>query len=446
MTLETKQEEPPSLPQYMDKPPIRWSSERMFIFATIGAAVGLGNLWRFPYLAGENGGAAFILAYLVAVLLFGIPLMILEIGAGRAERGGPIRALRKIWSKAGIFGWLVVLLTLLIMSYYFVITGWTLGYAVNSYRGSLQSFAEFTTGYASLGYFAVVFIITSIIVAVGVKAIEWLAKIMVPLLIVIVLLLTAYSLTLPGRSEALAFLFNPDFSMLTSPTLWLLAFGQAFYSLAVGQGYLITYGSFLEHDVNVPRSTGFIALFETTAALVAGVMIFPIVFSFGLDPGEGTELAFNALPLALQQMPFGGIVAILFFSLFFLAAISSCVAGMEVVKTAAREEFELSNLKATLVAFLPALPLGILSALSFTPTAVELFGRPFLEVLDLFAANQIVVISGITAGAIIGWNISKVETAQGFGFQWRRLGWWTVLVARFLPIPAAILLLVTWLL
>ncbi len=424
---------------------VYWSSESAFVFATAAAAVGLGNIWRFPYLAGENGGGAFIIAYIIAVIAVGIPLMVLEISAGRAERGSPIRTFRKIMKKAAPVGWLVVILTMIIMSYYLVITGWTLGFAVESVKGELPSFSDFTNGYASLWYFFVVVAITSFVVARGVKMIEWLSKIMMPALIAVILFLTAYSLTLEGRGEALRFLFSPNFSDFLSPTLWLLAFGQAFYSLAVGQGYLITYGSFMKKGTNLPRSAGWVAGIETSVALIAGLMLFPIVFTFGLNPAEGTELAFTTLPYAFTVIPLGALLAILFFCLFFLAAISSSIAGMQVVKTAVREEFGLSQVKATVASFAPIIPLGTLAALSFTPVELSMVGRPFLEILDMFAANQIVVTSGIVGGAIISWSISKEDLVEGFGTRWKRLSGATVTIVRFMPIPVSVLLILAWL-
>lgn len=237
----------------------KWSSEKAFVLATAAAAVGLGNVWRFPYIAGENGGAAFIIAYLMAVLVLGVPLMLLEISAGRVEHGGVVRTFRAINKRAATLGWLIVSLTLIIMSYYLVITGWTMGYAFDSLTGNIRTFAEFTGSLEPLLYFGAVVLITAFIVFRGVKAIELLSKIMMPLFLLVILVLTGYSLTLPGTGEALTFLFAPDFSSFFSPTLWMLAFGQAFYSLAIGQGYLITYGSFLHDKVNLPRATLWVA-------------------------------------------------------------------------------------------------------------------------------------------------------------------------------------------
>lgn len=410
----------------------RWSSEKAFVLATAAAAVGLGNIWRFPYIAGENGGGSFIFAYLVAVIVIGLPLMLVEVSAGRAEHGGVVKTFRRANKHAAWFGWLVVLLTLLIMSYYFVITGWTLGYAVDASLGAVRSFDEFTSGAAPLLYFGAVTALTALVVFKGVKLIELLSKLMIPILILIVLFMTGYSLTLAGAGEAMAFLFTPDLSALTSPVLWALAFGQAFYSLAIGQGYLMTYGSFSPKKINLPRATGTVAALETGVAIIAGLMIFPIVFTFGLNPAQGTELAFATLPLAFGNISIGPVLAIVFFWLLFLAAISSCIAGMSVVKTAIEEEMRLTRGWATVAAFLALLPLGILSAFSFTPMEFELLGRPFLEVMDIITANQIVIISGLVGGAILSWSVPRHTFVNLFADKRRALASHTIVAARYL--------------
>lgn len=422
----------------------KWSSERAFVLATAAAAVGLGNVWRFPYIAGENGGAAFIIAYIIAVLAVGIPLMIMEISAGRIERGSPVKTFRSLFSYGGLFGWLVVGLTMLIMSYYLVITGWTMAYAVDSLTGTVQSFAEFTSGFSSIYYFLAVSLITAVVVARGVSLIETLSKIMMPLFLLIILFLTGYSLFLPGAKEAMTFLFSPDFSSFLSPTLWVLAFGQAFYSLAIGQGYLITYGSFLPEHTNLPRATGSIAGIETAIALIAGLMIFPLVFTFGLQPDQGADLAFSTLPLAFANIPFGAILAVAFFWLFFLAALSSSIAGMQVVKTALREELRLTHTWATVAAFLPILPLGMLAALSFTPAEFTLFNRPFLEVLDMFAANQVVIVLGLVGGAIIAWTIPRHTVINGFSNRFRPYAAHVINTTKYLWVIVALILFLSF--
>lgn len=421
----------------------KWSSEKAFILATAAAAVGLGNIWRFPYVAGENGGFAFVVAYLIAVIAVGLPIMLVEIGAGRYEHGGVVTTFRKLRSKTAFFGWFVIGLTMLILSYYLVITGWTLGFAVDSVSGGVSTFEEFTSGYKPLFYFFVVTGITALVALKGVKLIEKTTKYLMPMLLLTVLFMAGYGLTLPGANQALEFLFSPDFSSFSSPKLWALAFGQAFYSLAIGQGYLLTYGSYVPSNINVPRATAWVAGIETSIALIAGLMIFPIVFTFGLNPGEGTELAFSTLPLAFDNVAIGSVLAVVFFSLLFLAAISSCIASMQVIKTAFREELGLRNSKAVLFTVGLLLPLGVISAFSFTPMEVELFGRPFLEIMDLFTANQIVVLSGLIGGAIISWSAHKRNITKLFSRKYWHIAWYVVLVTRYLWIFVLGILLVS---
>jgi neurotransmitter:Na+ symporter, NSS family len=413
------------------------------VLSMAAAAVGLGNIWRFPYVAGENGGATFIIAYVVAVLALGLPLMFMELSAGSIEEGGVVKSFRGVNARAAPFGWLVVALTLIILSYYLVITGWTMGYAIDSLTGSLQTFDDFTDGSAPLIYFGIVTVVSAWVAFRGVDLIERYSVVLMPVLLGVILILSGYGLTLSGRPEALDFLFSPDLSDFASPELWALAFGQAFYSLAIGQGYLMTYGSYLPERVNLPRATATVAGVETTVALVAGLMIFPIVFSFGLDPAEGTDLAFTTLPLAFDDMAIGWLLAVVFFWLFFLAAISSCIASMKVIKTALVEELRTTDGRAIMLAVVALLPLGILSAVSFTPLEVELLGRPFLEFMDLVTANQVVILSGLIGGAILGWNMPRRVVVGLFPDRHRPLALHTIRAVRYLWIFVLLVLTVS---
>jgi neurotransmitter:Na+ symporter, NSS family len=425
---------------------IRWSSERAFVLAMAAAAVGLGNIWRFPYMAGENGGAAFIVAYLVAVLALGLPLMLVELGAGSLAQGGVVRTFRAVHPRAGAFGWFVLSLTVVILSYYLVVTGWTLGYAVDSVRGDLRTFDSFTDGAGPVAMFGAALAVSAVVAFRGVALIERLSRLLMPLLVLVILGLAGYGLTMDGREEALGFLFSPDFTDFTSPRLWVLAFGQAFYSLAIGQGYLMTYGSSLPEGVNLPRAATAVTAIETGIALVAGLMIFPIVFSFGMDPSEGTELAFSTLPLAFDDMAVGPVLAVVFFSLFFLAAISSCIASMKVIKTTLVEELRLDDIRAVLVAVGLLLPLGLLSAVSFTPFEVEFLGRPFLEFMDVMTANQVVILSGLVGGALLSWFTPRQVILNFFPERLRILGLHTVRAVRYLWLGVLVVLVASMLL
>lgn len=425
-----------------------WSSERGFILSTAAAAVGLGNLWRFPYMAGENGGGAFVLAYVISVVLLGLPLMMLELGLGRRARGNTVAMFRYVHPRAAAFGWVVIGLTTIIMSYYLVITGWTLGYAVASLGGSLLPFAEFTDSYRSLWFFLLTSLITGGIVLKGVTGIEKSARILMPVLLAIVLALALFGLTLPGSGEAIRFLFSPDFSRLIQPRLWLFAVGQAFYSLAIGSGYLITYGSYMGNEVSLQRSSMAVTGMETAVALLAGLMVFPVVFTFGFDPGAGSELAFNTLPAVFGIMGGGVYLAPVFFLLFFAAALSSCVAGVKVIVAAVEEELKASYPRAVHLTTLGLILLGIPSALSFTPLSLSLAGRPFLEVMDMFGATQVLVASGLITGTLISWLIPRERLYQKLKMERPGicLACFVIWIGRYLPVGAIILLLYTWLL
>ena len=422
-----------------------WSSERAFILSSAAAAVGLGNLWRFPYMAGENGGAAFIIAYLIAVVAVGIPLMILEMAIGRRVRGGVIATFRYLHPKIAAFGWMLIILAVIIMSYYLVITGWTLGYAVASFTGDLPAFGEFTNGYGSLWYFLLTTLLVGWLVARGVSGIERMAGWLMPVLLLTVGSLALFGLTLAGRTEALRFLLSPDYSALGQPRLWMFAFGQAFYSLAVGQGYLVTYASYAPDDADLQRSAVIISGVETGVALLAGLMIFPVVFTFGFAPDAGSELAFNTLPAVFKVMPMGAVMAVIFFSLFFTAALSSCIAGVKIISAAVQEEFRLPQGMAVYLSTAILLALGVPSALSFTPVQLSLAGRPFLDFMDMFAATQIIVAVGIIGGALIAWLVPRKQLLASLRCQHRRAAYLFVTVGRYLAVPVVGVLLYAWL-
>jgi len=429
----------------IDESPKRalWSSERAFILSSAAAAIGLGNLWRFPYMAGEQGGAAFILAYGIAILAVGLPIMVLEFALGRQSRGNTVAMFRYLNRRVAWFGWVVVGLTTIIISYYLVITGWTLGYAFDSLIGSMQPFEQFADSYRSLWFFIITTLLSGFIVVRGVSGIERFARYMMPALVVTVVGLAVYGFTLPGRDEAIAFLFSPEFARLGDPGLWLFAVGQAFYSLTVGSGYLVTYGSSLGPSVMIGRSSVIISAIETTMALLAGFMIFPIVFTFGLAPDAGSELAFNTLPVAFEAMWGGVVIGPLFFFMFFAAALSSCVGGVKVIATTMQEEVPLPYRKAVYATIGLLLLLGTPSALSFTPIRLSIAGRPFLDVMDMFAATQILVTAGLVTGAAIAWFIPRGRLVAKLGVRSRRVGHFIITVGRYLPLAVLAIFIIT---
>lgn len=270
--------------EFIDESRKQWSSEPAFVASMAAAAVGLGNLWRFPYIMGENGGGAFVVAYLIALIMVVIPIMILEVAAGRLSKGSTVGTYRQVGPFGAIYGWFVVLVTIAITSYYLVITGWTLGYTVDALRGEVRTFNDFSTGFNSLWYFIGTALLAAVVLARDVTAIEKLSKLLMPVLVAVVLFLVYQASQTPGWGQAKAFFFQVDWSRLLSGNLWGFAFGQAFYTLAIGQGYLVTYGSFIPRKTHVPRACLTVAGMETSIALLAGWMIFPFVFSFGMEP------------------------------------------------------------------------------------------------------------------------------------------------------------------
>ena len=258
----------------------QWSSEPAFIASMAAAAVGLGNLWRFPYIVGENGGGVFVITYLLALFIVVLPIMMLEVAAGRLTHGNTVATFRQVNRLGSYYGWLVVTITIAITSYYLVITGWTLGYAIDASQGELRVFDQFTEGYNSFWYFLVIIGLASIVLINGLKSIERLSKLLMPLLLTVMIFLVVMASKTSGWEQTINFFFKFDWSKMTSGELWVFAFGQAFYTLAIGQGYLITYGSYIPRKTNLPRACIIVAVFQTSIALLAAWMIFPFAVSY----------------------------------------------------------------------------------------------------------------------------------------------------------------------
>ena len=423
----------------------QWSSEPAFVFAMAAAAVGLGNLWRFPYMVGEHGGAAFILAYLMALFIICLPIMILEVAAGRLAQGNVVHTFRQVNRFGPWYGWFVVGLTTLITSYYLVITGWTLGYAVDAVRDEVRPFEDFSAGYASIWFFFAMIVLTSIFLLRGIAAIEKFSKLLMPVLLAVVVGLVVVASRMDGWDEARDFLLYADFSAWRNPDLWVMAFGQGFYTLAIGQGYLVTYGSYIPRKAHVPRACLVVGITETCIALLAGWMIFPFVFTYGLDPGQGSQLAFTTLPRVFEHMAWGWPVAMAFFCLFFLAAFSSSLAGLKVVVSAIAEEARTTNARAVLSVAALMLALGLPSALSFTPLAWTIGGMPVLDWVDQIVGTRVVLFSGVFGAALFCWFVRPMRLRHALGTSSRWWEWRIYVVGRWLPVIVLVWLAVTWL-
>ena len=361
----------------------RWSSHAVFILAAIGAAVGIGNIWRFPAMLGENGGGAYLVPYLIAVFVFGLPLMILEITMGRHFRGTVVSAFRAVRPGFRIIGWLVCAIIFLILSYYLVITGWTIAYTVFSVTGSAGTFASFTGSFLPVVFAVIAVLLTGLVVGAGVKnGIERISVTMVPLIVIILLVMVLYCTTLSGFREGIGFLFTPDFSVLHHADIWVAAFGQAFFSLSVGEGILLTYGAYLAKEEDIPRSSLIITGADVSVSLLASLVIFPVVFSFGLSPSAGTELAFTTLPLAFTLMPAGQVVAVAFFVVLFFAAFTSAVSMLEVSVASVQEATAWTRRRSTAVLTGILLVVSLIPALSFSAARLSFGGIPVLDLMD----------------------------------------------------------------
>ena len=424
-----------------------WSSQRAYVLASIAGVVGLGNLWRFPYMAGQNGGGNFVLAYIICIIALGIPLYVLEAGAGKFASRGAVGLFRLINRRWGPWlGWFLVLLTVSIMSYYLVVSGWTLGYAVDALRLDLKTFDEFTSSYNTLWFFLATAVLTGIVISSGLSGLERLSRVLLPILVLIVGGLAIYAQTLPGAIEARSFYFSFDPAGLLEPNIWRMAAGQAFYSLAIGQGFLMVYGSYSPKEFNIVSSSTAVALTNSVISITAGLMVFPIAFTFGIAPDTGSQLSFTAFPRIFGDLAGGQFMGIGFYILLFIAAFTSCVGGLSVALA-----FRLSQKKAALIVSALATALGVPSALSFTSMELSVNGKPFLDVMDQLTGSGVVIVAGIAGACLIAWKLPTPKLLDAISAPTRRLGpisfspRWIIQVGRYLPAAAVILLVVTYL-
>ncbi len=421
------------------------------IMASVGSAVGLGNIWRFPYEAGQNGGAAFIIVYLLCVFIMGIPTLMAEIIIGRKTHANSARAFRKmtkhpIFSKVGYLG---VLSCLLIMGFYTVVAGWTLEYMWESVSGVIsnltpeQSEANFgafsTHPFMPIFWTVLMCLMTHLIILGGVqKGIERASKWMMPMLFVLLVVLCINSLTLSGAGEGLNFLLKPDFSKITSKVV-LSAMGQAFFSLSLGAGVMITYASYFDKDINIPRTASTVALLDTTVALLAGIIIFPAAFSFGITPDKGPNLVFVTLPNIFAQMPWGSVWAFIFFALLALASITSLISLHQVVTAYVAEEFKLSNRKAALVVTCLVVVLSIICSLSLGVwNNVKIGGLCIFDLMDYVTAKIMMPLGSLLLCLFLGWKVKKEtvikEVTNYYTRPWRLANAFVVMLKYVIPI------------
>jgi len=399
-----------------------WRSGLGFVLATLGSAVGIGNVWRFSYVAGEHGGGAFLLVYVVFVAAIGLPLLLAEFALGRSAQRGPEASFATLaphgpWRHAG---WPGVAVAALILAYYAVVSGWTLKFFVAyligevpaaAPAGAAHRFETFLAAAEPIAWQATVMAACVAIVAAGVqRGIEATTTWLMPLLAVVVIVMAGYALSMPGARQGLAFVFAPDWASLTQPGVYLAAMGQVFFSLGLACGVMVTYGGYLPHGRALLRPAVAIAAGDTAFAVVAGVMIFPAVFSFGLDPAAGPALAFITMPQVFAQMPFGRGFAAAFFGLLAVAALTSAISLLEVVVAAMRDRLGWSRRRATLAAGGAIFVLGLPAALSFGVLGgVRVAGMHLLDAMDFVASNVLMPLNGVLVAVFVGWVWSARE-------------------------------------
>jgi len=439
-----------------------WSSRLAFILAATGSAVGLGNIWKFPYVTGENGGGAFVLVYLLCIAIIGIPILMAEVFIGRNGRHNPITSMRLVaernlkspaWRVSAIVG---MIAAFVILSFYSVIGGWSASYVGHAAMGDFtggtaESIGElFGSLLASPGqlliWHTIFMALVVMVVSRGLKGgLEKAATILMPALFVLLLSAVGYATTTGYFGDALSFLFTPDFSALTINGV-LIALGHAFFTLSLGMAIMMAYGSYLGRDISIARTAISVAVMDTVVALLAGLAIFPVVFANGLEAGAGPGLIFQTLPLAFGNMPMGGLFGTLFFVLLLFAAWTSGISLLEPVVEWVEEKTSLARTGSAVLVGVLCWLLGIASILSLNVWAdvaplgmFERFeGKTIFDLLDFFTANIMLPLSGLLTALFVGWFVAKESLKLDLGLDGAGFQLWFGLI-RFVT-PVAVLI------
>jgi len=437
----------------------QWSSWRGFLLSAIGFSVGLGNIWRFPYVAGENGGSAFVIIYLVCAFAIGLPLLMSELAIGRMGRRNPPDSYRAIalrshrspaWS---VVGMVAIACVFAVLSFYTVLSGWTFDYFVRGVTGRFEGLdaaasTDMFSGLMSnpwrlLFWHTLVNFLVVVIIRRGVQeGVERAAKILMPVLFGAMLVMVVYSALSGDMAAAAAFLLEPDFAAVTPKTV-MIAAGQAFFSVGVAMATMITFGSYLPDEVSIPKSSVIIILADTGVAVLAGLIIFPLVFAYGLAPSEGAGLIFQTLPIAFGQMPGGLVFGALFFLLLMVAALSSCLGGAEAVVSWIAERWNVPRKKGVLLFVGTIWLIGITTILSlgdwsdfyplgFIPALAE---ETIFDVLEWLAANILLLIGATGTSVLFGWLVPKKLKLEGLGIKDGIFYAYTIAMMRYVIPP-----------
>ncbi len=442
-----------------------WGSRTGFILAATGSAVGLGNLWKFPYIAFENNGGAFVLVYLFCIFIVGFPIMVSEILIGKKTNLNPIGAFATLRKKSWwpIVGWMGLISAFILLSYYAVIAGWTLEYTLKALFGTFKgmsiedagnTFTDFLANpYKQVGWHFIFMALTVIIILAGVtKGIERWSKIMMPVLLVLLLILMVYSLSTGAATKALKFLFRPNFSDLT-PHAILEAMGHAFFTLSVGVGVMLTYGSYLPRGANILKSSVAITILDTLIAIMACLVMYPIVFAENLTPEDlkSIGLIFISLPTIFAKLPGGSIIGVLFFILVAFAALSSTISILEVVVACTMDQLKWKRKTATYITGFAIFLFGIPSALSNGAVGwiskIKLLPKGgqwlnWLASFDYLVSNWLMPLGGLLIALFVGWALTRRERLGEFlPHQIKYVTIWTFLLKYIAPVLVLLVLL-----
>lgn len=437
-----------------------WGTRTGFLLAAVASAVGLGNIWRFPYIAGEYGGGAFLLVYLVCIFIIGLPTMIAEFSIGKKGQSDAVESFSKTApAKPWIIGgWLGVITSFLIVSFYAVIVGWVLYYIFSYLTGSAQQvetggMGEFFETFIGNGFIPVVWQLIVMAIIVGIlyfgvkKGIELSNKIFMPALALVLVILAIYGMTLDGAAEGLAFLFVPDWSALTNPSLYLAADGQSFFSLSLGMGIMVTYGGYLSKQTGsrLPSTATRVVVLDTLFAILVGIIIFTTVFTIGGESDQGPGMVFVVMPEVFNQMAVGGsVVAVLFLFLVFIGGLSSAISLAEVSVSFAMRQVNLSRGKAVLIIGALITALGIPSALSQGGPLSDflIFDLSFLDLVDTITDSYFLPIGGLIVVLFVGWGWKTKDALEEADFKNPAIAkFWLFLIRFVAPIMILIILL-----
>lgn len=444
----------------MKKAREHWGSHFGMVMAAAGSAIGMGTLWQFPYLVGENGGGLFVLVYLVAVFIIGVPVFITELILGRQAQRAAVGVFDSVRHNSPFWkgvGWLGVLTSFIIMSYYSVVGGWGLNYTLMSINQIYQNktpeqigatFDQLqTSGGVTLFWNFIFTALTVGIVYRGIrKGIEYWSKILIPTLIMMLLGLFFYSLSLPGFNEAFHYIFKPNLANF-KPSGVITALGMAFMTMSLGQGIILTYGSYMNKEENIPSTACVIGSMDILVSVISALVIFPIIFTYQENPAAGTGLVFKILPMLFAELPGSAIISTIFFALFVFTGITSAIALVEVVAANFMDLFDWSRKKAVLLTGIASFIFGLPSALSWSGGVFshwkEIYGKTFFDTMVALIANWTLPIGGLLTAIFGGWVLSRRISESEFSLEgrakWFYLTW--LFFVRFIA-PIAIILII----